>query len=117
MFIKTRTSIRLYAVALLGLFLTFYIVNVRYTHMHIVNGVSIVHSHPFSGHHGHNSNQTLVLQLISCIQTLEMEHPDFIKPEITLVRIIESEPEVSIHLLNVKEGIFLRAPPSYRQAC
>jgi len=58
------------------LFLGYYGSITLFTHYHIVNGVTIVHSHPYkngsgssqSGHQ-HNSNGLMLIQLISEVQS------------------------------------------------
>lgn len=57
---------------LLILFLGYYGCITLFTHTHIVNGVTIVHSHPFSSgtqknpiKHGHTSNNFTLIQFLS----------------------------------------------------
>ena len=68
-------SKRRYIVApllLLALFLTYQVSITLFTHVHIVNGVMIVHSHPSSEkHHTHTTGQVILIAHLSTIQTLE----------------------------------------------
>ena len=68
-------SKRRYIVApllLLALFLTYQVSITLFTHVHIVNGVMIVHSHPSSEkHHTHTTGQVISIAHLSTIQTLE----------------------------------------------
>ena len=57
---------------LLALFLTYQVSITLFTHVHIVNGVMIVHSHPSSEkHHTHTTGQVILIAHLSTIQTLE----------------------------------------------
>ena len=73
-------SKRRYIVApllLLALFLTYQVSITLFTHVHIVNGVMIVHSHPSSEkHHTHTTGQVILIAHLSTIQTLEPGGPD-----------------------------------------
>lgn len=45
-----------------------------FTHVHIINGVMIVHSHPSSGdHHTHTAGQVITIAHIGSYQTIEPE--------------------------------------------
>ncbi len=70
-------SKRRYIVApllLLTLFLTYQVSITLFTHVHIVNGVMIVHSHPSSEkHHTHTTGQVISIADLSTIHTLEPE--------------------------------------------
>ena len=73
-------SKRRYIVApllLLALFLTYQVSITLFTHVHIVNGVMIVHSHPSSEkHHTHTTGQVILIAHLSTIQTLEARGAD-----------------------------------------
>ena len=111
MLIRSRTPLRLCAATLLMIFMTYYIMMSFYTHVHLVNGIMIVHSHPFSHYHDHTSSQTLVLHFMTLFQSLEMENSEAIQPEYKLVRIVESDSEVFFDKLECPDGLYLRAPP------
>jgi hypothetical protein len=68
---------------LLTLFLTYQVSITLFTHVHIVNGVMIVHSHPSSGkHHTHTTGQVISIAHLSTIHTLEAE----VQAEMTVFR-------------------------------
>lgn len=46
---------------LLTVFMAYYAIISVYAHVHVVNGVMVVHSHPFKDKHSHPTGQTLVL--------------------------------------------------------
>lgn len=61
---------RLLKISLLGLFLFYYSGNVMFYHSHIVDGVNVVHSHPFplgkSGKsHSHTTCEILAIKILS----------------------------------------------------
>ena len=58
---KLKKYIHLPGLFLLSLFMTYQACIIMFAHVHIVNGVMLVHSHPFSQQHNHSEGQTLVL--------------------------------------------------------
>ena len=56
-----RKHIRVWALCLATLFAAYYAMTALFTHVHVVNGVMLVHSHPFSHSHSHSDGQTLAL--------------------------------------------------------
>lgn len=46
-----RKHIRVWALCLATLFAAYYATTALFTHVHVVNGVMLVHSHPFSHSH------------------------------------------------------------------
>ena len=59
---------------LLALFLTYQVSITMFTHVHIINGVMIVHSHPSSDdHHTHTAGQVITIAHIGSYQTPEPE--------------------------------------------
>jgi len=110
-------SKRRYIVApllLLTLFLTYQVSITLFTHVHIVNGVMIVHSHPSSGkHHTHTTGQVISIAHLSTIQTLEAG----VQIEVTVFRPVLYVLEYKTDTFRAKalctQSIHLRAPPFY----
>lgn len=71
MTINTRTWIRATASLFLTVFVVYYAIISAYAHVHVVNGVMVVHSHPFSDQHTHTAGQTLVLHYLTDFHSLE----------------------------------------------
>ncbi|MCB6963284.1 MULTISPECIES: hypothetical protein [Phocaeicola] len=97
---------------LLTLFLTYQVSITLFTHVHIVNGVMIVHSHPLSGkHHTHTTGQVISIAHLSTIHTLEAE----VQAEMTVFRPLLYVLEYKINTFRAKalcaQCIHLRAPP------
>ena len=85
---------------------------IAFTHVHIVNGVMIVHSHPSSGkHHTHTTGQVISIAHLSTIHTLEAE----VQAEMTVFRPLLYVLEYKINTFRAKalcaQCIHLRAPP------
>ena len=57
----------------LAVFASYYVVVTVYSHIHIVNGIMLVHAHPFKTHHDHTAGQTVVLHFLSVFHSLEAE--------------------------------------------
>lgn len=112
MFRRTRSSIRLCVGLLLTLFIAYYAMVAAFAHVHIVNGVMIVHSHPFSSPHEHSAGQAMVLHFMTTFQSLEAEISTSIHPDYILLAVIEPETDVPFAQSDVLEGLYLRAPPA-----
>lgn len=56
---------------LLTVFMAYYAIISVYAHVHVVNGVMVVHSHPFKDKHSHPTGQTLVLHYLTHFSSLE----------------------------------------------
>ncbi|MGM9704830.1 MAG: hypothetical protein ACI3YB_02410 [Prevotella sp.] len=66
---NTRISVSL---MLLTLFLVFKTGITMFTHIHIVDGVVVVHSHPYSDeHHTHSVEQIISIAQIATVQAME----------------------------------------------
>lgn len=103
--------IRVWALSLLTLFVAYYTSVVVFAHVHVVGGVMIVHSHPFTQHHSHTAGQTLSLHFLSSFYSLDEEETELIKPDwhvvYSLFCVQDNFRAVSAHTA----GIHLRAPP------
>lgn len=51
--------VRIWAICLLSVFATYYGAVMLFAHVHVVNGVMLVHSHPFNKQHTHAGGQAL----------------------------------------------------------
>ena len=114
---RTHTLLRTLALFMLTIFMAYYAVISFYAHVHVVNGVMIVHSHPFSGHHEHAPEQALVLHFMSTVETLEAEAVHVELPELRLLRIVEAESRPLKINVSACEDIHLRAPPVLSVFC
>lgn len=75
-----RKHIRVWALCLATLFAAYYATTALFTHVHVVNGVMLVHSHPFSHSHSHSDGQTLALHFLSTFSSLEPGHTEVETP-------------------------------------
>lgn len=83
-----------------------------FTHAHYVNGVMIVHSHPFKdGHHKHTKSQLVVIAQLSSFLTPKPETTSRLFVDRQLVLSIEPNTEApTVQGVNFK-SLTLRAPP------
>lgn len=72
---STGAWIRITASLFLTVFVAYYAIVSAYAHVHVVNGVMVVHSHPFSNQHSHTAGQTLVLHFLTDFHSLEASEP------------------------------------------
>ena len=99
---------------LLTLFLAYQIGITSFTHVHIVNGVMIVHSHPSSDkNHKHTTGQVISIAHLSTVQTLEAE----LSIELEVLRLVLYILEYNVNTFRVKalhtRCVHLRAPPVF----
>lgn len=112
MTINTRTWIRTTASLFLTVFVVYYAIISAYAHVHVVNGVMVVHSHPFSDQHTHTAGRTLVLHYLTDFHSLEASGSQFVCSPFQPVLLIDYTEHVPICLLpEFGPGIGLRAPP------
>jgi hypothetical protein len=108
--VKTR-HIRIWALGLLTLFAVYYTVTTLYVHIHEVNGVVIVHSHPFTEHHSHSGGQALTLHYLSTFTSLDWHTAESVCPDFPLLYLLTFNFNAFHTLALYGEGIYLRAPP------
>lgn len=66
-----------------------------FTHVHYVNGVMIVHSHPSHGKHTHTKTEIVVIDRLSSFHSLEADIPvNVIDPVCPLLFYVEVQPEI-----------------------
>lgn len=111
---NTRTWIRAASLLFLTVFVAYYAIISAYAHVHVVNGVMVVHSHPFSDQHSHTAGQTLVLHYLTDFHSLEASEPQFVNSPFRPVFLIDYAEHVPTCLLpELDSGIGLRAPPYF----
>lgn len=84
-----------------------------FNHTHVVNGVIIVHSHPYNGEHNHSDKSLETIFFLSIINTFG-DLPSHITPALWLTLIsIMLIPALTDTCKKVMHGVIsLRAPPS-----
>jgi hypothetical protein len=86
-----------------------------FTHVHIVNGVTIVHSHPFSDdNHQHCGSELQLLHKLSTIQHVGSfaQSNVTIKPYYAFVLSVSIPEAIDINKPFLAEAAQLRAPPT-----
>lgn len=108
---QVRTYFRVWAMGLLSLFAIYYASITLFAHVHVINGVMLVHSHPFKTAHTHTEGQLLVLQTFSVFGSLEPETLELAHVSLPLLYSLDeawTAQQVSTGLVGT---ISLRAPP------
>ena len=77
-----RRYLRTVACGLAILFASYYATTALFAHVHVVNGVILVHSHPFTKSHSHNAGQALALHFLSSFYSLEAGQTDIELPNL-----------------------------------
>lgn len=106
-----RRYLRTVACGLAILFASYYVTTALFAHVHVVNGVILVHSHPFTKSHSHNDGQTLALHFLSSFYSLEAGQTDIALPNLYLLCSLDEKLEISPVVSSYAAGIYLRAPP------
>lgn len=114
MFREIRKHIFACATFMLLIFSVYYTTVVLYTHFHIINGVTVVHAHPFHGEHSHSQGQLLVLNFFSHFYSDEVgDTVCFTIPARPLLYTLEDNYESPYTLSDYSEGIYRRGPPTF----
>lgn len=99
------------ALWLLLLFVGYQWAVLGFTHTHIINGVTIVHSHPFTGTHDHQAGSYIQLAQLSHFLTTEVSEMTVQRQQLPLLATLEVLPIVPMHSgIHLKLPL-LRAPP------
>lgn len=106
-----RKYLRIWAFCLAALFASYYATTALFAHVHVVNGVMLVHSHPFTKSHSHNDGQALALHFLSSFHSLEAGYTDIEIPNLYVLCSLVEMLDVSLVVSSCTTGIFLRAPP------
>ena len=113
MFNRVRRHILVWSVLLLTIFSVYYAMVAIYTHFHIINGVMVVHAHPFHGEHTHTDGQLLVLNFLSHFYSDEASDTvPFTIPVRPLLYTLKGGYEESSSLSVFFDGIYWRGPPA-----
>lgn len=91
---------------------------IAFTHIHIVNGVTIVHSHPYQKNdnglpdHEHNYAE---FQLLHQLSVLQIDGALFVAvlplALFSVVRLLKNKPVEPEFLIPIRGNLYLRAPP------
>lgn len=81
-----------------------------FTHSHVVNGVVIVHSHPFKGLH-HTETQLETIFFLSAFTTSDVTPVVYAAIVPMLLAILLVPKWEQVRKIAVRDGIHLRAPP------
>lgn len=97
---------------LLSLYLSYQAGITMFTHVHYVNGVMVVHSHPSkSKKHSHTTGQYLLIHQLNHVQTLEASAPvQLDMPELPVIK-PEKETDTTSKQHIPHPHTHLRAPP------
>jgi len=83
-----------------------------FTHSHVVNGVIIVHFHPFKGEHSHTEAQVETIFFLSSFVASSLPAILFAASAFLILLRVLSVPAVEhVKYVRVRCGISLRAPP------
>ena len=105
-------------IALPALFIAYLGCLISFTHVHIVNGVTIVHSHPYhktdDGQPDHEHGYA-EFQLLHQLSTIQISGAAFVSillaAFLTTLFILRNNPVYPDYLLPVRGKLSLRAPP------
>lgn len=111
---RSPHSVSPMGVALLVLFALYWCGITLFAHTHVVNGVRVVHSHPYQVEHTHSKAQLETIFYLSLLQTsgdlpMDILLPCWLIPLGTLAFAVwDSLPVMSVR------GVSVRAPPCFR---
>ncbi|MBN2765297.1 MAG: hypothetical protein JXR27_02915 [Paludibacteraceae bacterium] len=111
---ETQNRIKKFSgIALLALFIAFWGSTHFFVHVHIIDGVTIVHSHPFSpkNNHQHNAEQICLIQHLLHYDISPVKSPAF--NEFAALHLINSGGMPTCHFILSQHAtaLCLRAPP------
>lgn len=84
-----------------------------FTHVHYVNGVLVVHSHPFSNEHTHSQTELVVIDRLSDYHTIEPLSVTYVPTFELLYRSLDVETIASDTFCGDVRVPSLRAPPLF----
>lgn len=111
--VVNTNRIRIGAAALLTLFMVYYATIAFYTHVHWVDGVMLVHAHPFSNQHTHASGQAFALHLLSDFNALSADDDSSARPDLFVFYSLLYNPDTFHVIAQHTACISLRAPPCF----
>lgn len=100
-------------VFLLTLFVSYQIGISMFSHVHYVNGVMIVHSHPSSDNHTHTEGQILTLTQVSNYVGTQPVLAELAELYLPVLYTLQCHRELVICQSQHSQCISLRAPPSF----
>ena len=101
------------AIALLSIFLLYWAGITFFTHSHVVNGVVIVHSHPFNTEHSHTATSLETIFFLSSVSALQANtFGNHVVALFVLLAIFLVCPCSPALVSFVSEDNLLRGPPS-----
>lgn len=83
-----------------------------FTHSHVVNGVIIVHSHPFKGEHQHTEAQLETIFFLSSFVASSSPLLTFVPAFLILLCVLSVLSSTRLKYIKSRNCIRLRAPPS-----
>lgn len=102
---------RIISICLLAIFCAYQIGITMFTHVHVVNGVALVHSHPSNNRHTHTEGQILTLAQLSTFVGLENPLQVLEKVDFPLLRKLDISHSITFSIAGFLLHIHLRAPP------
>lgn len=114
MFKQIRKYILVCSALMLIIFSVYYTMVAMYTHFHIINGVTVMHAHPFHGQHTHSQGQLFVLDFFSHFYTDEVgDTICFTTPVRPLLYTLKDQYESPFVQTDYTDGIYRRGPPIF----
>lgn len=84
-----------------------------FTHSHVINGVIIVHSHPFKGEHEHTEVQFETIFYLSAVVSSALPELLSVAPAFLILLFVLRAPATErTKYVKPRSGISLRAPPA-----
>lgn len=105
-------KIRINAVCLLILFLAYQAGYTAFLHVHYVDGVSVVHSHPFHNTHGHTQSSFLSIGQATPLASSVDGAPICLLPFLVLLAVLSCAPLTRLVARKPWACLTLRAPPA-----
>lgn len=96
---------------LLTLFTAYQASITMFTHIHYVNGVMVVHSHPNKGKHTHTQTEVVVVDRLAAFHSLEADVPVYVKPVCPLLCYVQIRMDIPAATQTHLRVLSLRAPP------
>lgn len=113
---ELKNRYRSFRLLLLILFVGYLAAVNLFTHSHVINGVTIVHSHPFSkkADHTHTSVEFELIHLLAHYDSLDITLlPVFLIVAFNLLAVLEAPRDSRNHFSWVVKWQRLRAPPQF----
>lgn len=101
----------LLSLLLLTLFTAYQASITMFTHIHYMNGVMVVHSHPNKGKHTHTKTEIVVIDRLAAFHSLEADVPVYVKPVSPLLSYVQIWTDIPAATQTHLRVVSLRAPP------